>query len=233
MQADDEGRAGMPATTWPRRIGAIALLAGIGFLVLVVTLQFLRGDLDWVAAQLSLYLHGRYGLLLRTAYCVLALAMAALALAVQASQPRWRRRAVVPALFCCSALGLAMVAIGDSYLPEYAPLIALPVHLLSAQSAFLCGIAAVLLQSWYFRGDPRWQALHRSAFALALVAFVVLAINVGIRSAPRGLSQKAAIVLIVGWLVLVARHLAWLRPMDAAVTSGSRDNALFIQPEDA
>ncbi len=79
------------------------------------------------------------------------------ALALQASLAPTARSGVVLGLFWSAALGLATVAIGDSYLPQYAPAAALSVHLVAAQSAFLCVIAAILLQSWRLRADPHWR----------------------------------------------------------------------------
>jgi len=202
----------------------VAALAGIAFLGWVLVLQFLRTDLSWSGAQLSLYLHGPYGLALRVAYCLLAMAMVLLAAALQASQPPQLRSGTVFGLFCASALGLATVAIGDSYLPDLAPDIALPVHLLAAQTAFLCVIAAIGLQSRRFRADPRWHRHAPVAGWLGLVAFVVLFAHAVLRLGPRGLGQKSAITLIVAWLVLVGVILARGLDAGAAPAAGSRDN---------
>lgn len=212
--------------------GLLAALVGSGFLLLVLALQFVRGDLAWVDAQLSLYLHGPYGLLLRSAYCVLALSMVALAVGLQRALAAAARSATVLGLFCAAGIGLASVAIGDSWLPQLAPAFALPVHLVSAQAAFLCVIAAVLLQSWYFRRDPAWQRHAVLARMLAVAAFIVLAWHVGVSGAPRGLSQKLAIVLIVAWLIVTGWRL-W-RPVvaGAAPQPASRDNGA-LQPEEA
>ncbi|TQU75199.1 DUF998 domain-containing protein, partial [Xanthomonas perforans] len=65
--------------------GRSAAAAGMVFIGLVLVLQWLRRDLWWVDAQLSAYLHGPYGLLLRTAYCLLAASMAWLALGLYAA----------------------------------------------------------------------------------------------------------------------------------------------------
>lgn len=220
------------SSTLSARAGYLGLVTGVGFVALVVLLQVLRGDLSWVHAQLSLYLHGPYGLLLRTAYCTLAAAMALQMLALQRVLVPSARSATVAVLFCCAALGLAGVAIGDSWLPQLAPVLAPFVHLMSANTAFLCVIAAVLLQAWYFRRDPAWRSLHAPAFALALLAFCVLLWNIGFRSAPRGLSQKLAIVLIVAWLLLVAWCQARFPRAGAVPSRGSEDNAGVIQPEE-
>lgn len=216
---------------WIAPVGRLAAATGVAFLALVAALQVLRGDLSWVDAQLSRYLHGPYGLGLRTAYCLMAMAIALMAPALQRTLQPWARSNTVLGLFWCAALGLAGVAIGDSWLPELAPDAAPMLHLLSAQTAFLCVIAALLLQSWQFRRDPAWRPRSGPAFALGLLAFAVLAWNAGMHGAPRGLSQKLAIGLIVGWLVMVGTWLGQWRPAGAARWTTSRDNAA-IQPEE-
>lgn len=215
---------------WSGYAGAITAGTGVAFIALVVLLQWLRGDLDWIDAQLSAYLHGAYGLLLRTAYCLLAAAMAWLALGLYAALAPVACSRTVVGLFCMAAVGLSAVAIGDSWMPVLAPDAATMVHLLSANTAFLCVIAAILLQSWYFRRDRWWRQHFVPAFGLGLVAFALLLFHVSVTSAPPGISQKSAIVAIVSWMVLVGRWLARDVRAQAACLPHSRDNARVNQP---
>jgi hypothetical protein len=64
---------------WPAqhhgRVAMATLVALALFVATALWTQWARDDLDWVQATLSLYLHGPWGLALRTAYCVLALAI--------------------------------------------------------------------------------------------------------------------------------------------------------------
>ncbi|MCC8536879.1 DUF998 domain-containing protein [Xanthomonas axonopodis pv. poinsettiicola] len=215
---------------WSGRAGALAAVAGAAFIGLVLVLQWLRGDLRWIDAQLSAYLHGAYGLLLRTAYCLLAAAMAWLALGLYAAlQPAARSRTVL-GLFWLAALGLCAVSIGDSWMPELAPDAAKMVHVLSADATFLCVIAAVLLQSWYFRRDRAWRQHFASACGVGCAAFAALLFHVSVSTAPLGISQKTAIVLIVLWMVRVGLWLARLVRSGAARAAHSRDNGRVHQP---
>lgn len=201
-----------PAAPWTTAKGtgrlplafALALLSYAMFGALVIALQFARTDLDWMHATLSLYLHGPWGLLLRSAYCLLALAIVLMATAVYRSQPRSLRSAAPVLLFSAAAVGLAGVAVGDSYLPEQAPLLAPLVHGLSAQTAFLCVTVAMLLQASLFRADPAWAPLHARSWWLAWCVFAALWANVLWRELPRGGSQKLVIAGVLAWLVMVA-----------------------------
>ncbi|KQR18690.1 MULTISPECIES: DUF998 domain-containing protein [Xanthomonas] len=218
------------APRWSGHAGGVAAVAGMAFISLVLALQWLRGDLWWIDAQLSAYLHGAYGLLLRTAYCLLAAAMAWLAAGLYAALAPTASSRTVLGLFWLAALGLCAVSIGDSWMPVLAPNAAKLVHVLSADATFLCVIAAVLLQSWYFRRDRAWRAHAFSACVLGWAAFAALLFHVTVTSAPLGISQKIAIVLIVVWMVRVGLWLTRTVRGGAARIAHSRDNGRVNQP---
>jgi len=196
---------------WPAqhhgRVAMVTLLALALFVATALWTQWARDDLDWVQATLSLYLHGPWGLALRTAYCVLALAIMLLAVSLHANSCSPRRSAAAPLLFWVAALGLMGVAIGDSWLPERAPLLAPLVHGVSANTAFLCVSVAMLLQSWYLRADPRWRGWAGPAWWWAWGCFVLLWLHVLWRGPPRGAGQKLVIAVVLVWLVSVAWQL--------------------------
>lgn len=196
---------GSQGAVLPRPALVLAVvLALLAFSLIAIALQFARDDLDWVRATLSLYLHGPYGLLLRVAYCLLAMAIAALGVMLYRQAGGPARRGLPAALFVVAGLALATVAIGDSWLPQHAPLLAPLLHGLAAQTAFLCVTVAMLLQAWCFGRDPCWQHQHRLAWWWAWVAFAGLWLHVLWRDSPRGLGQKLVIATVVGWLLLVA-----------------------------
>ncbi len=215
---------------WTRLAGAVALLLALLFLGVAVALQVLRADLQWQQATLSQYLHGHGGLVLRTVYVLLAAAVMALAAGLYAQSPPRARSGVPVLLFGGAALGLCGVAIGDSYLPQRAPLLAPLVHGLSAQTAFLCATTAMLLQSAWLRGQAAWKGRAGPLLLLAVLAFAALWLHVLWRAPPRGLTQKLAIVLILAWLLPVA-YRVW-RPAPAAAAQ-SRDNGAVFPLQDS
>ncbi len=185
-----------------------ALLAMVALLLFIATAlwtQFARSDLDWVQTTLSIYLHGPSGLALRSGYCLLALAIAVLGIALYRHSTGPRRSAAAPLLFTAAALGLATVSIGDSWLPEATPLLAPLVHGVAANTAFLCASVGMLLQAWYLRREPGWQRSAALLWGWAWLAFALLWLHVLWRAGPpRGLGQKTVIVVIVGWLLWLA-----------------------------
>ncbi len=196
----------------PARLAALPVLAALLLFAVVATwLQVARTDLDWTRATLSLYLHGPYAPWLRSAYCVLAAAIVALAIALHLRLRGPARRGLPLALFCAAGTGLATVAVGDSWLPQHAPALAPLVHALAAQTAFLCITTAMLLQAWCFGRDRRWRGAYPLAWGWAWLAFAGLWLHVLWRDTPRGLGQKAVIALVLGWLALAAVQL-WRLP---------------------
>ena len=194
----------MTATRGLRRASGIAMVALLLFVATALWTQFARSDLDWVKATLSLYLHGPWGLALRTAYCLLALAIVVLGLSMYRYMRGPRRSTAAPLLFVVAGLGLAGVAVGDSWLPERAPLAWPLVHALSAMTAFLCASVGMLLQAWYLRREPGWKRMAALLWWWAWLAFVLLWLHVLWRGPPRGAGQKLVIAVIVGWLLWLA-----------------------------
>lgn len=196
----------------PRQWGALAAIVLVGFLLVAIGLQFVRADLDWQRATLSRYLTGPYGLLLRTMYCLLGLAIIGLAVGLYGGLQRSARSAAPVLLFVVAALALATVSVGDSYLPALAPDLHHFVHATAAQTAFLCVTTAMLLQAWRFRSDVRWRRRFPLAFALAAACFLLLWLHVLWRPASGGGMQKLIILLVVSWLTV---HAYWLWRSDA------------------
>ncbi len=193
-----------------QRMGGMALLCGVGFLITAMTLQFLRADLDWQRATLSRYLLGPYGLWLRVMYCVLSLAIVGLAIGLYANLERRARSAAPLLLLVAGAVALSTVSIGDSWLPELAPDLHRFVHGFAASSAFLLVCTGMLLQAWRFRSDTYWRRYFALAFGWALVCFVVLWLHVLWPPASGAGVQKALILMIVSALSAAAARL-WLR----------------------
>lgn len=214
----------MNEPTAPVRRLATAALAGVSVFALVcAAVQWLRPDLDWQQAPMSFYLLGPYGIWLQAAYCALACALVLLAVGYyRALQPQARSGAPV-LLFAIAALGLCVTAIADSNLPQRAPTLQGWLHGVAAQTAFLCVTTAMLLQSWRMRGDAHWRPRFASAFLLAAIAFAAVWIVAFWRDAPRGLAQKAVILLIVGWLAMAA---LWLRRQG----HGAGGRGTFLSP---
>ncbi|KRE89399.1 hypothetical protein ASG87_03400 [Frateuria sp. Soil773] len=201
LSADDHDRLA-------RTCGSAATAGIVLFALACGAVQFLRPDLDWLRAPLSFYLLGRCGAVVQSVYVALAAALVLLGTGYYRALPRTARSAAPLLLFAVGAVALCVTAFEHSNLPQGVPTLEGYVHGVAAQTAFLCTGTAMLLQAWRLRADPRWRPRFAFAFGYAALCFAALWVQAGWHGAPRGLTQKLLIALILGWLLLAAR---WLR----------------------
>ncbi|GAB3355994.1 DUF998 domain-containing protein [Lysobacter tyrosinilyticus] len=191
-----------------RRIGTLSLAAVVLFALVCFTAQIARTDLEWLRAPLSLYLLGDYGWVVKSVYFMLGAALILLGLGYYRALTTSARSGAPLLLFVVAGLALEVTALADSATRPGEYSLEAWVHGLAANTAFLCVTVAMMLQSARLRGDAAWRHRSASAFVLAAICFVALWVHVLWREAPRGLTQKVVIVLILGWL---ARASIWLR----------------------
>ncbi|WP_329740822.1 DUF998 domain-containing protein [Dyella sp. A6] len=187
-----------------RRCGALSLAGISAFVATAFVLQWLRHDLDWLDAPLSLYLLGHDGHVLQAAYVALAVALVSLGLGFYGGLQPTARSAAPLLLFAVSAVALIVTALAHSNLPGQPHTLQGFVHGAAAAATFLCVTVAMLVQSWRLRGDSRWASRSGFAMTLALACFAGIWIDAFWKGMPCGLEQKLLIVLIVWWLLQAA-----------------------------
>jgi hypothetical protein len=186
---------------------AIALAGMLAFLATGIAAQCLRPDLDWVRVPNSFYLIGPWGGMVRAGYYALALALALFGAGAYCALTAEARSAAPLLLFVAGGAALALTALATTDTWNHPPTLHGYVHGVAAQSAFLCTATAMLLQAWRLRGDARWRRWFGPAFAYATLCFVLLWVQAFWRTLPRGLGQKALILLMLGWLLAAAWRL--------------------------
>ncbi len=193
--------------------GVVAML-GLGyFFGSSLALQFLRPDYDWVTSPLSFYLVGPDSPWLIAGFFTLALGVACVGLGLHRGleSPQLQRTAL--ALFLVDSAAICVVALVQTDTPGgHGPTPHGVVHYIAATISFLSVTLGMLAQSWRFRADLHWRPHFLKAFVLAVVTFVALLLYGLWRELPRGAAEKAVILLIVLWLMLVSRWLTRLPP---------------------
>jgi hypothetical protein len=191
-----------------RRLGSLAMVA-IGLFALVCTTsQVVRDDLDWTLAPLSFYLVGAYGAWVKAAYFALGTGLLLLGLGYYQALGAAARSGAPLLLFSAAGIALGVTALVDSHTSADTTPMAAWVHGLAASTAFLSVTVAMLLQAVRLRRDAAWRHRFALAFSLAVACFVAMWVHALWREAPRGLTQKIVIALIVAWLWMAA---TWLR----------------------
>lgn len=194
-----------PAIRRALRIAATSLTM---FAAAAIALHLLRPELDPVASQMSLYLIGDWGPLLQAAYVALGIGMVALGWALREAHAPASRSAAALLLFALAGASLSTTAYAWMDLPGVDRSLEGLVHGVSAQGAFLFATTGMVVQALGFLRDPAWRRTARWAIPWALLCFASVWILAAWREAPRGLAQKALIVLILGWMVCTMRALA-------------------------
>ncbi|HKT30933.1 MAG TPA: DUF998 domain-containing protein [Gammaproteobacteria bacterium] len=187
-------------TPW---LGRVALIGVLYFFLVSALVQFLRPDYSVMGTPLSFYLLGPYGGWLHGAFYVLAAAILLLAIGCYIGSEPQARTAATLVLFALGAAGVAVTAIfptdTTATLTRHGV-----IHVIAAAVAFLATSAAMLIQSWRFRRDPRWRRRFRNAMELAVFEFIVLWYYALMHYPARGFMEKLTIGLILLWLALIA-----------------------------
>lgn len=213
----------------PRHIGTFVLSCVLVFFTACTAAQVLRSDLDWSDAQLSLYLMGEYGWMVKSAYVVLGSGLVLMGIGYHRALHSRARSAAPAGLFAAAGVALVITALAHSHTTEGALTVEEIVHGIAASTAFLCITSAMLLQAWRLRGDALWQRRFFPAFGLAVLAMAAMWGHALWRDAPRGLTQKVVILLILAWIAMAAW---WLRhhPAGAAQGDATLDPIQSVEP---
>lgn len=192
-------------TASPRPRALLPAAAIAAFLLAAVAVHGLRPELDGVHAQMSVYLIGPWGWLLQAGYIALAVGITLLAADLYRLPPANHRSAAPLLLFAIGATSLVVTALAPMRFPEEDLRLVHLVHGTSAQAAFLCTTAAMVLQALRLRHAPEWRRLVPMLLAGALACFAGVWVLALAGDLPRGLSQKLLVAGIVGWLTVVAQ----------------------------
>ena len=190
---------------------AYVALTGIGYyIVILVSLHFLRPDVNPISQFTSNYAIGSFGFLMTTAFFGLSLGSLALVIGLYQAISQRARSMIGLVFLSLWAVGLIIAGLFplDPNVPQQATMARIsqvnaPLHVLSL------AIGAILVSRRFKQGD-NWRSLHRSALILSvfmLVLFIVVAFTTATGSEFAGLGQRVFIVTALTWLLLIATRL--------------------------
>jgi len=193
-----------------RRIANVALAGTVVYIVILITLHFLRPDVNPISQFTSDYSIGSFGFLMTIAFFSLSLGSLALVIGLYQGVSQQARSLI--GLIFLGVWGVGLIIAGifpldpDTTQQTIAGKIAqvnAPLHVLSL------AIGAILV-SRRFKQDDHWRSLHGAALTLSLIMlalFIFVGFTAATGSEIAGLGQRFFIATTVTWLSLTAARL--------------------------
>lgn len=213
-----EGPSATPQTARVRALATIALAAVTYFVVIIVTMHFLRPDDDPLRRPTSDYAVGDYGFLMTSAFLVMSLGSLALVVGLYLGLSKPGRSRLGLGLLGYWVVGLLIAANFPIDLEGAPPTTSGVIHRINGPLTFLSLTAGAVLVSRRFRQDEKWRAFSRFALPVSLVMlaeFFVSAVMIASGSGLPGLGQR----------ILIATAVAWLFSTSARLRSAARRNS--------
>ncbi len=190
--------------------GLASSVGALYFITAVVILHLLRPDLNPVTHAVSNYAVGPFGLLMTSAFFILAMSEFALAQGLVRGLARSGKACASVLLLHMAAAGLMVTGLfhSDVDVPRPPASPGALVHWIGAGISFLSLMISIFLLSACFKHDTRWRAIYRLSYiwgvaiVLALATYGALAI-VG----WTGIGERIYIAISVLWLLFVSLRL--------------------------
>jgi alpha-beta hydrolase superfamily lysophospholipase len=174
------------------------------FIILVVLLHFLRTDLFPQTHFINEYAVGDYAWIQTTAFFALDIAGLCLIIGLFSNIKASILSFVTFSFWC---IGVFLIAIFPTYLPEAIPTRTGNIHVFAAQFAFInLGITMILL-GFNFKQNDNWQTLSPLSWFFGIMSVLILMALVLTPISLKGLIQRTLFMWDLSWLILVSRQL--------------------------
>ena len=193
-----------------KTLTTLALIGIAYFLVVIVTLHFLRPDLNPISRPTSEYAVGPYAFLMTTAFLSMSIASLSLVIALYKGMSSSVRSRTGLILLGVWGVGV-LVAMSFPIDPEGAGQTTTGIiHRINGPLTFLSLTIGTVLVSKSFSRDKNWQPIYRSARSLSvvlLVMFIITGVNIAAHSGFEGLCQRVFLITFATWFILTTLHL--------------------------
>lgn len=193
-----------------KKLTTLALIGIAYFVIVIVTLHFLRPDLNPISRPTSEYAVGPYGFLMTTAFLSMSVASLSLVIGLYKGIPQSARSRIGLILLGIWGVGV-LVAMSFPINPEGSrQTITGLIHRINGPLVFLSLTIGTILVSKSFRRDKHWRAIYRSALSLSLVmlvTFIITGVTMTTDSGFGGISQRVFLIVFTTWFILTTLHL--------------------------
>jgi hypothetical protein len=196
-----------------KTIATVSILSVTYFAIIIVTLHFLRPDLNPISQPTSQYAVGTYGFLMTSAFFCMSIASFALLIGLYQGLPQPARSRMGLGLLGLWGVGV-LIAMLFPIDPEGSPqTIAGTIHRINGPLAFLSATLSTILLSKGFQQDESWRPVHGPARILSwvmLAAYIAGFLSIVTDSGFAGLTQRMDLAALVTWMLLTAARLRTL-----------------------
>jgi hypothetical protein len=193
-----------------KTLTTLALIGIAYFVAVIVTLHFLRPDLNPISRPTSEYATGPYGFLMTSAFLSMSVASLSLVIGLYKGMPQSARSRIGLILLGIWGVGV-LVAMSFPIDPEGTRQTTTGIiHRINGPLTFLSLTIGTILVSKSFSRDKNWRPIHRSALSLSviiLVMFIITGVNIAIASGFEGLCQRVFLIVFATWFILTTLQL--------------------------
>jgi hypothetical protein len=196
-----------------RRLATVTL-AGLGlYLALSILLFRLRTDISLLYDPESDYGNGGWSRLIDVAFLIRGGLSAAVILALAHALPTRARSDTGAGLLWIWAVASALLAFFPTDLAGQPETASGGVHLILSLAAFLAAPIGMLLVAWRLGAHAGWRGVRPVLLLLPVLATVAFVLLMRTRFEPHsleGLWERAFLVCVLGWLLVVALRMLTL-----------------------
>jgi hypothetical protein len=193
-----------------KTLATLALIGIAYFVAIIVTLHFLRPDLNPISRPTSEYAVGPYGFLMTTAFLSMSVASLSLVIGLYKGIHESARSRIGLMLLGIWSVGV-LVAMSFPIDPEGTRQTTTGIiHRINGPLTFLSLTIGTILVSKSFSRDKNWRPVYRSALSISvvmLVTFIITGVNIAIHSGFEGLCQRVFLIMFASWFILTTLHL--------------------------
>ncbi|HEV8286899.1 MAG TPA: DUF998 domain-containing protein [Chitinophagaceae bacterium] len=190
-----------------KQLGTLSLIFILYFAGVIISLHFLRPDVDPVDRPTSEYAIGRYRHLMSSAFASMCLATFFLLAGLHKTIAKPVQSRLGMILFAYWGIAV-LVAMSFPINPEGTELTPTAmVHRINGPIAFASLTISIFLLTRSFRRDENWRSFYPTAKILSwIIAAMFLITGASVKFDFEGLCQRIFLVFMITWFILTIRY---------------------------
>lgn len=185
-----------------KTIAFIGICSLVLFVVIIISLHFLRPDKNMLSCFLSEYAVGNYGLLMTIAFYALAFAAALLFRGLLLNAKSSKTSNITLSIFC---VGILLAGIFPTDIPGVPPptLHGL-IHALAGLFSFMSLGISMLAWGFVFKKNENWKSFAKPSIFFGVISLLLFIVHFVSPIPLKGLTQRILLLFDISWLFRVS-----------------------------